>query len=57
MEPTFRAAAGPADIFHPYCDMPEDGIEVLAYDYVEAFPEKFRAFWPSERARAISTMS
>jgi len=23
--------------------MPEEGIEVLAYDYVEAFAEKFRA--------------
>jgi Nucleotidyl transferase AbiEii toxin, Type IV TA system len=26
-----------AEIFHPYSDMPEEGIEVLAYDYVEAF--------------------
>ena len=44
----------PAEIFHPYSDMPEDGIEVLAYDYVEAFAEKFRAF--GERTRpAIST--
>lgn len=31
------------EIFHPYSDMPEEGIEVLAYDYVEAFAEKFRA--------------
>ena len=38
-----------ADIFHPYSDVPEEGIEVLAYDYVEAFAEKFRAL--SERAR------
>ena len=26
-------------IFHPYSDSPEDGIEVLAYDYIEAFAE------------------
>jgi predicted nucleotidyltransferase component of viral defense system len=39
----------PVDIFHPYSDAPEEGIEVLAYDYVEAFAEKFRAL--SERAR------
>jgi predicted nucleotidyltransferase component of viral defense system len=38
-----------AEIFHPYSDAPEEGIEVLAYDYVEAFAEKFRAL--SERAR------
>ena len=38
-----------AEIFHPYSDVPEEGIEVLAYDYVEAFAEKFRAL--SERAR------
>lgn len=36
-------------IFHPYSDMPKKGIEVLAYDYIEAFAEKFRAL--SERAR------
>jgi predicted nucleotidyltransferase component of viral defense system len=38
-----------AEIFHPYSDAPEEGIEVLAYDYVEAFAEKFRAL--CERAR------
>lgn len=38
-----------AEIFHPYTDAPEGGIEVLAYDYVEAFAEKFRAL--SERTR------
>src|SRR5690349_23157341 len=32
-----------------YSDAPEEGIEVLAYDYVEAFAEKFRAL--SERTR------
>lgn len=37
------------EIFHPYSDLPEEGIEVLAYDYIEAFAEKFRAL--SERAR------
>ncbi|MGY3033789.1 hypothetical protein ACVIIV_002959 [Bradyrhizobium sp. USDA 4354] len=45
----------PVDIFHPYSAMPEDGIEVPAYDYVEAFTET-SGFWPSERARAISMM-
>jgi hypothetical protein len=25
------------EIFHPYSDAPEEGIEVLAYDYIEAF--------------------
>lgn len=39
----------PVEIFHPYSDVPEEGIEVLAYDYVEAFAEKFRAL--AERAR------
>src|SRR6266566_9379563 len=39
----------PAEILHPYSDMPEEGIEVLAYDYVEAFAEKFRAL--AQRAR------
>lgn len=33
----------------------DHGIEVLAYDYVEAFAETSRLS-PSERARAISTM-
>ena len=42
-----------ADIFHPYSDMPEEGIEVLANDYVEAFAEKFGP-WRSEPGRAIS---
>jgi len=43
----------PADIFHPYSDMPEDGIEVLAYDYVEAFAEKFRALAERTRPRDL----
>ena len=38
-----------AQIFHSYSDAPEDGIEVLTYDYVEVFAEKFRAL--AERAR------
>ena len=36
-------------IFHSYSDAPEDGIEVLVYDYIEVFAEKFRAL--AERAR------
>jgi predicted nucleotidyltransferase component of viral defense system len=40
-------------IFHPYTDVPEDGIEVLAYDYVEAFAEKFRALAERTRPRDL----
>ncbi len=42
-----------AQIFHPYTDAPEDGIEVLAYDYVEAFAEKFRALAERTRPRDL----
>ena len=42
-----------AEIFHPYSDMPEEGIEVLAYDYVEAFAEKFRALAERTRPRDL----
>jgi len=42
-----------AEIFHPYTDAPEDGIEVLAYDYVEAFAEKFRALAERTRPRDL----
>jgi predicted nucleotidyltransferase component of viral defense system len=41
------------DIFHPYSDAPEEGIEVLAYDYVEAFAEKFRALAERTRPRDL----
>lgn len=41
------------EIFHPYSDGPEDGIEVLAYDYVEAFAEKFRALAERTRPRDL----
>jgi predicted nucleotidyltransferase component of viral defense system len=40
-------------IFHPYTDAPEDGIEALAYDYVEAFAEKFRALAERTRPRDL----
>ena len=40
-------------IFHPYSDVPEEGIEVLAYDYVEAFAEKFRALIERTRPRDL----
>lgn len=40
-------------IFHPYSDAPEVGIEVLAYDYVEAFAEKFRALAERTRPRDL----
>jgi predicted nucleotidyltransferase component of viral defense system len=40
-------------IFHPYTDAPPDGIEVLAYDYVEAFAEKFRALGERTRPRDL----
>jgi predicted nucleotidyltransferase component of viral defense system len=41
------------EIFHPYSDAPEEGIEVLAYDYVEAFAEKFRALAERTRPRDL----
>ena len=40
-------------IFHPYTDVPDDEIEVLAYDYVEAFAEKFRALAERTRPRDL----
>ena len=40
-------------IFHPYTDGPEGGIEVLAYDYIEAFAEKFRALAERTRPRDL----
>lgn len=40
-------------IFHPYSDAPVDGVEVLAYDYVEAFAEKFRALAERTRPRDL----
>jgi predicted nucleotidyltransferase component of viral defense system len=42
-----------AQIFHPYSDAPKEGIEVLAYDYVEAFAEKFRALAERTRPRDL----
>ena len=40
-------------IFHPYSDAPEDGIEVLAYAYEEAFGEKIRALAERTRPRDL----
>lgn len=40
-------------IFHPYSDVPEDGIEVLSYAYVEAFAEKVRALAERTRPRDL----
>ena len=40
-------------IFHPYSDAPDEGIEVLAYDFVEAFAEKFRALAERTRPRDL----
>jgi predicted nucleotidyltransferase component of viral defense system len=42
-----------AKVFHPYRDAPENGIEVLAHDYVEAFAEKFRALAERTRPRDL----
>jgi predicted nucleotidyltransferase component of viral defense system len=42
-----------APVFHPYSDAPADGIEILAYDYVEAFAEKFRALAERTRPRDL----
>lgn len=43
----------PVQIFHPYSDAPEGGIAVLAYDYIEAFAEKFRALAERTRPRDL----
>jgi predicted nucleotidyltransferase component of viral defense system len=40
-------------IFHGYSDEPEDGIEVLAYAYEEAFGEKVRALAERTRPRDL----
>jgi predicted nucleotidyltransferase component of viral defense system len=34
---------------HPYTNMPDDGCELVADNYIEAFAEKFRA--SAERTR------
>ncbi len=41
------------EVFHPYSDTPDSGIEVLAYDYIEAFAEKFRALAERTRPRDL----
>ena len=40
-------------IFHPYSDAPEDGMQVLAYAYEEAFGEKIRALAERTRPRDL----
>ena len=40
-------------VFHPYKDAPEDGIDILAYAYEEAFAEKFRALAERTRPRDL----
>lgn len=40
-------------IFHPYSDAAAQDIEVLAYDYAEAFAEKFRALAERTRPRDL----
>lgn len=40
-------------IFHPYSDVPDGGIEVLAYAYEEAFGEKVRALAERTRPRDL----
>ena len=40
-------------IFHPYSDEPETGIEVLTYAYEEAFGEKLRALGERTRPRDL----
>lgn len=40
-------------IFHPYSDAPEDGIQVTAYAYEEAFGEKVRALAERTRPRDL----
>lgn len=40
-------------VFHPYSDIPDDGIEVLTYAYEEAFGEKVRALGERTRPRDL----
>lgn len=40
-------------VFHPYTDIPADGIEILAYAYEEAFGEKVRALGERTRPRDL----
>ncbi len=40
-------------IFHPYSDCPDEGIEVMAYSYEEAFAEKTRALAERTRPRDL----
>ncbi len=40
-------------VFHPYSDVPEGGIEILAYAYEEAFGEKVRALGERTRPRDL----
>lgn len=42
-----------ASVFHPYSDVPEGGIEILAYAYEEAFGEKVRALAERTRPRDL----
>jgi predicted nucleotidyltransferase component of viral defense system len=36
---------------HPYTNMPDDGCELVADNYIEAFAEKFRALAGRTRPR------
>ena len=40
-------------VFHPYTDLPEEGVEVLAYAYEEVFGEKVRALAERSRPRDL----
>lgn len=40
-------------IFHPYSDVPDNGIQVTAYAYVEVFAEKIRALAERTRPRDL----
>lgn len=40
-------------IYHPYSDVPNDGIRVISYAYVEAFGEKVRALAERTRPRDL----
>ena len=40
-------------IYHPYSDVPEDGIDALCYAYEEAFGEKVRALAERTRPRDL----
>ncbi len=49
----FVLPAARREVFHPYTDRPEDGMQINAYSYEEAFGEKIRALGERTRPRDL----